>query len=369
MNMQLYKTEKNNKISIYTIVNGKKKQVKTYELNEKRKANRFILTATADTPEVKQALLNADETKAMVELQQFKNYIQKDRLNIKKTNKNYLGFIDNFIEPYFVNQGIEKISDLSLGTFKETFIPMITKAKNCKGDLLSKKSVIEIVGLFKRFVRYCDEKNINCDLRILTFKFSRNALQRFPGDQFVPFKDQVSAMIKLTHNLPYKALLYTAAETGARPNEILGLTWENIDFKNKKIFIRDSIDYKNRLRKDFLKNSGSRRVIDCSDKLLALLDTAFIYKKGGRVFNYSLKVSKRIVQDAAKRAGVNWVGGLKPFRKFSSTLIRNSKMYSDKGFTTRFGWGNLNTFNKHYEGNLDNQKENQKLLNNLNLTE
>ena len=359
--MQFYKRSKYGKIVIYTILNGKEKIIKKYEPNEKRKAARYLRTLTVDHEDIQKITVGKGITIPKA-IQSYSAYLGKDKINTRKCNSNYISYLNSHILPR-INKTY--LSEYTIADFKYDFIPRIMKATNKESKLYSGSWVIEIKGLFQRWIRYCDDNDWECDLRILTYQFTKNAIQRPPQDQYSPYANEVKDMLLAEPNIKYQALIFFAAETGARPNEILGALWDDIDWKNKTLFIRNSIDEKNILRINFLKNTGSRRKIFLSDKLLKILDVSTL-NKDGRIFPYTLKKSKGIIKRAAKRANVNnWVGGLKPFRKFNYTLLKNKKIYSAKGLANRIGHTNTMTGALFYEVELDEQRQNQKLLNQL----
>ncbi|WP_125767333.1 site-specific integrase [Lapidilactobacillus wuchangensis] len=73
-----------------------------------------------------------------------------------------------------------------------------------------------------------------------------------------------------SEHFPYY-LIATGALTGARYSEILGLTWKDVDFKNKQININKTWDYQFRSGFTKTKNKSSVRIIDVSDNLLIAL--------------------------------------------------------------------------------------------------
>ena len=358
--MDFYKREKYGKLVVYTLINNKEKIIKKYNLNERRKAERYLKSLDPNHPDIKKITIGKGIT-INEAIEAYIKTIDRDRINTRKCNTNYIGYLNSHILPR-INKTY--LSDYTVADFKFDFIPKLMAATNKKGDLLSRSVIIEIKGLFQRFFRFCDDNNWECDLRILTYKFTKNAIQRPPKDQYAPYPNDIKDMLLAEPNIKYQALIYFAAETGARPNEILGALWSDIDWKNKILFIKNSIDDKGKLRLDFLKNTGSRRKIVISDKLLKLLEVSSIYKKD-RIFPYTLKKAKGIIRRAAKRANVNWIGGLKPFRKFNYTLLKNKGIYSAKGLANRIGHNNTMTGALYYEVELDEQRKNQKLLNQL----
>jgi len=57
----------------------------------------------------------------------------------------------------------------------------------------------------------------------------------------IPTKEEVNAILNAAHN-PWRTLLTTAALTGMRASELRGLTWKNVDFKNKQIHVSQRLD-------------------------------------------------------------------------------------------------------------------------------
>ena len=100
-------------------------------------------------------------------------------------------------------------------------------------------------------------------------------------------------------------IIYLAAVTGMRYAEVLGLTWDNIDFVNRKIEVTKTWDYK--YHKGFIdtKNKSSRRKIDVDSHTLDMLKTikaisqidspynlVFYYTQGKEL--YSANINKHL---------------------------------------------------------------------------
>lgn len=81
--------------------------------------------------------------------------------------------------------------------------------------------------------------------------------------------DEVQKLLKAIENEPlkYKALIYLALDTGARRGEITGLTWDDVDFENKRININKTTQYVTGVGvfEKSTKNETSNRVIYISD--------------------------------------------------------------------------------------------------------
>lgn len=67
-------------------------------------------------------------------------------------------------------------------------------------------------------------------------------------------------------------MIATSIMTGARLSEVLGLTWKDIDFKNRTIDINKSWDHKYTKKFKKTKTPSSNRVIDVDSELLSMLE-------------------------------------------------------------------------------------------------
>lgn len=54
---------------------------------------------------------------------------------------------------------------------------------------------------------------------------------------------EISVLERHSPDTPYFALIYVALRTGMRRGELLGLTWDSIDYKNHTIFIKQALVY------------------------------------------------------------------------------------------------------------------------------
>lgn len=79
----------------------------------------------------------------------------------------------------------------------------------------------------------------------------------------------------------YKLMTQLAFSTGLRRGELLGLTWDQIDFKNKRLHVSQAISYiiALGLLPKGPKNEGSDRYIDLSDEDILLLEQQQLLEK------------------------------------------------------------------------------------------
>ena len=78
-------------------------------------------------------------------------------------------------------------------------------------------------------------------------------------------------------------IIYLSAVTGLRYAEVLGLTWDNVDFQQGKLTVSKTWDYK--YHKGFIatKNTGSIRKIDIDNKTIAMLRRLSLRNKSSDV--------------------------------------------------------------------------------------
>jgi len=105
--------------------------------------------------------------------------------------------------------------------------------------------------------------------------------------------DEWKKLVMATYNTSYirDQIIYLAAVTGMRYAEVLGLTWDNVDFQNNKLTVNKTWDYK--YHKGFIptKNEGSIRQMDIDDKTMTMLrnlyDERAIDDENARIFVYT----------------------------------------------------------------------------------
>lgn len=109
-------------------------------------------------------------------------------------------------------------------------------------------------------------------------------------------KEEVNRMLEATLNLKHRLVLMFLYYAGVRLNEIINVTWENLDFERGVIHLK-------------VAKGEKERVIFLHEKLKSFMDY-FGMKKEGLVFlsNAGKKYNKRtievIVGTAAKKAGI-----------------------------------------------------------------
>ena len=372
------------KISVKVVADdGTKMQRGVFEPNEKRQAKIFADSLRNLEPHLAMpAKITFD-----VGFAEYKKDVLKDELKQYESRLNICGYINNHVAPHigkFVNdkwQKIENLADYTLYDFEKSYIPKLVNSKamqtkNLPGGKtevirsnkkLGKKTIKEAVGNFKLFVRYGLSRKWVIDPTILNFKFNKNFFQdENTKAKWMPKYSDVLAVVNNEKDLFNRTLFHTAAETGVRLNELLGLTYSDIDLKSKPalIYTNHSLDKWNNFRENFLKTASSKRPIEISKSLSIILKQFMKYqtfpKREGKykmLFGITKNVAKMRVKRAGQRQGIDWQGGMSPFRKFSFSFLRDQQALTDKQIMKRFGWSNMNTPNKWYYKDLDTNKD------------
>jgi len=369
------------KLVVQAIHNGKKQNIETFETNEKTKAKKLKKKLEAMDPN-KLISQNITFDKA---LHDFKKFILNNELITEETRLLNVGYITNHIQPYIDETCLDQFN---LGIFKETYIPRLLKSKRIQvkfdhngqytrkriDKVIGKKTVKETVGQFKSFIRFCQDRDWYIDPKILNFKFPKTFFQDKPVDVWMPNTQDLLKIINAEKDIKLRCLYQLAAETGGRLNEVLALTYEDVD--KDAIHFRHSVGKWNQFRPDFLKTGSSRRRVEISPNLSQLLQSWMQHQvlptKAGKykkVFNLTKKTATKKIKLSAKKLGIKWHGGFAPFRKFSYSYLRDQKVFTDKQILGRYGWTNFKTPDRWYYRDLDtNKQERFAAINNL-LTE
>ena len=378
-------------------VNGKtKKQNKeVFGLNEKRKAEalRSKLENSEKTDVVDQKITFQDALNSYIKV------LEQGTLNTPEYVQMQIGYIKNHVAPY-INQ--EFLSDYKMSDFKEFTLPKILSSKQLAwrtkdgkeyyiklDKTIGKKTIKEVVGEFKKFVKYCLEHSWKIDYSIMTFKFQKNFFTQYiVKKEWLPQAHELLSVLNSEKDIKLKALYQLAAEAGPRANEVVAVCYDDIDFDNGKIHLNHSLDKWNKFRPYFLKTGiNARDPIMASDKLLTLLDiwmktqlfpktlrntvyqdpfTKELKKRNFvRIFDFTKSRAAKKVKQSAKKLGIDWKSGLSPFRKWSISRMEDLKVLTEKQMDKRYG-NTKEIRDNHYYKDLNlNEKEGRTAINQI----
>ena len=137
---------------------------------------------------------------------------------------------------------------------------------------------------------------------------------------------------------------------GMRRSEILGLCWDCVDFKEKKIHVRRT--YLKDKEEGYIlventKTKASTRTMDCPDYILAKLKDYTPDKRTGRVFTMHPNTIYKMMRDICERHGIDFVGvhGL----RHTNASVMLSLGIVDKVAMARGGWSTDITMKSVYQ--------------------
>ena len=379
-------------VKAYDKLTGKTKDLATFPKNKKTQALAFKDEKTKDEPG---NLIPADITFDQA-FKEYKHSILSNKQLVEETRLLKCGFLNNHIAPYISkevkfdgevrHEKIEKLGAYTYFDFKHSYIPQLLQSKktqvmNKKGggfttertkDPIGKKIIKDVVGEFKMFVHYCRDRKWYMPKEILEYEFTHNFFQDYiTKSEWIPKKSTVNKIIDSEKDLQNKALFLTAAICGPRLNEILALTYCNVDLLSDppQLKFRHSVDKWNNFREHKLKTASSRRETPISKELVILLKNWMQQQKNPKkVGKYKLlfgsltkKSARGRVKRAAKALGLKWVGGLKPLRKFRYSLVKEQGELTDIQARQQQGWTmESKTPQRYYHKNLDSNPEKTK---------
>ncbi|REH89572.1 hypothetical protein DOS68_08150 [Staphylococcus felis] len=135
-----------------------------------------------------------------------------------------------------------------------------------------------IVSKFNNHIRQAVKNAV--EEKIIPFDFTQNVVIagtqniKKSDDKFLSYKD---TQIVISHfkqildpKIPSYYMIILAFTTGLRYSELLGLTWEDIDFQNRILYVRRSYDYHSHSGMKNTKTYSSERKIPLNEDIVIL---------------------------------------------------------------------------------------------------
>jgi len=326
--------------------------------------------------------------------------LEQGTLNTPEYIQMQIGYLKNHIVPYLKEH--EFLSDYKMSDFKEKTLPKILVSKRTAwrtkngreyyirlDKKIGKKTIKEVVGEFKKFVKFCLEHSWKIDYSILSYTFQKNFFTQYvKKKEWLPQPHELLSVLNNEKDIKLKALYQLAAEAGPRANEVTAVCYDDIDFDNGLIDLKHSLGKWNNFRPYFLKTGvDNRDPIMASDKLLNLLHiwmkTQLFPKKIKnvtykdpytdevkrktfvRIFDLTKSRAGLKVKQSAKKLGINWKSGLSPFRKWSISRMEDLKVLTEKQMDRRYG-NTKKIRDSHYYKDLNlNEKEGRTAINQI----
>lgn len=197
------------------------------------------------------------------------------------TNKN-ITFLEEWLDRW-----LQKIqNDVAPRTWRE-YASIVKRLKPVVGNLrlytLNAEEMLRLLDAEFRNLKPKTRKNIYSTLKtavkaaIECKLVPADALQGFKvprvpkQEKTVLTREQLTRIVAIAPEYRHGLIIHLLCHTGARVGEILGLTWNSINFEKKTITIDQSVDVKTRQFKAEVKTANSRRTIEIDNATIELL--------------------------------------------------------------------------------------------------
>lgn len=263
------------------------------------------------------------------------------------TKKLYKMYIDIHFEPYFKQMKLTDIKPMELDKFynyKLTFIDV----KNNKTQAMSPNTVRKLNTFLKAAFNYAVANNLvqnNPATRVVLPKKTDFKPTVYNEDQFLSLLDAVSGT---DDEIP----ILLGAGCGLRRGEIFGLSWKNVDFKNKTLTIENTCVRFSEYTEKKPKTESSKRTITLPDYVVdalrlykikskhSLLDDKVVYKWKPNAY------SERFVK-LLKKHGLERIR-LHDLRHYNAVIMMKRGI-PDKVAADRLGHSTITTLRNVYQ--------------------
>lgn len=241
-------------------VNGKRKQKKKKGFKKKKEAKEF---KSKVENEINEGTYIDPAKIPFSELAE--KWFNKKKIGLsKQTIKNYRINLDKYVLPFFGDAAISKITTEDI----DNFIGDMLTRKTKKGKIGYAPETIDkafdvISGCFNYAIDHELIKKNPCEKATLP-KMKKGETSVWTDDEAKTFLNSIK------DNRLY-CLFYIALHTGMRQGELLGLRWKDIDFKHKRLSIKQVMSHDAKEMYLGAKTEAGNRSIDLGDKALEIL--------------------------------------------------------------------------------------------------
>ena len=257
----------NKKIMHYEIVEGGKKEaeLREYELKLQIKNHTFVKTNKKTVKDLMNEYLEYNKDKWSPKTYVSNVHWIKDNIN-KSIGHIYIQDLNVKILESFYKE-LKKQTKTILNKDKKE-LETIPKYS----DKTIQHHYVLINGALNKAIQW-DYINYNINQKIEKPKIRRKEIECYS-------KEDVIKLLNILNDEPlkYQSIILLALDSGIRRGELTGLTWDDIDFKNKSIKINKTTQYIKELGifEKCTKSQNSDRIIYISDKAINILKQ---YKK------------------------------------------------------------------------------------------
>lgn len=265
-----------------------------------------------------------------------------ESITLERAMENYCRDRDGILSPSTLRgYGIirrNRFQELMKKPVAKLTFSMIQKAVNQEAKICSPKTVRNAYGLLTVVL---GEYRPDLDLARI------NLPQKQEVDKKIYTPDELQRYLAQVRGTNVELPVLLAAWLGMRRSEIIGLRWEDVDFENGEIRIREALvpDENNQFQVKGTKTVKSRRTIPCPQYILDLISRQ--ERTGERIIQVAPHTIHSRMARAAKAAGVPSVG-LHALRHQNASIMLALNI-PDKYAMKRGGWSTNQTMKDIYQ--------------------
>lgn len=179
--------------------------------------------------------------------------------------------------------------------------------------------------------------------------------QKVETDKKIYSPDELAKLLEHIRGSEVELPILLAVWLGLRRSEIIGLRWEDVDYKNGTISIREALvqDENNEYQVKGTKTVKSRRTLPCPQYILELLSTQ--EQTGDRIITTPPQTIRNRMVKVAEAAGVPFIG-LHALRHQNASIMLSLNI-PDKYAMERGGWSTNQTMKNIYQHTMDEGKQ------------
>lgn len=188
------------------------------------------------------------------------NWLDAKKPDLRQySHKQYIGYVENYLKPYYGAIQIRHINYDSVERFMQY----------CRKREISISTLKKIKNTFQAIMHYACKKRYIDHNPVKDIDKPKGQSNHNEDDEMtILSRNEILALIDAAPDLKYKTLFMTAILTGMRQGEILGFKWEDIDWVANQARVRRTYNHGRFYNP---KSKTSKRKIDLAPQLITQL--------------------------------------------------------------------------------------------------
>lgn len=247
------------------------------EISLKNSDGKFIKKRKSGFRTKKEAMQYAQEQERLVK----QGYFQNNDYLIDDYFKEWMDLYKKPIVSHRTYTKYETSYNSIKEYFKDTWLTEMTKKKyQSIMNEYAKTHARPTVSKFNNHIRQAIKNAV--EEKIIIYDFTQNIVIsgtqniKKAEDKFLSYDDTQKVIFyfkqRLDPKIPSYYMIILAFTTGLRYSELLGLTWEDIDFQNNILYVRRSYDYHNHTGMKKTKSYSSERKVPLNNDICNMMD-------------------------------------------------------------------------------------------------